>query len=110
MRGSSKFDGGGGGGLKSKHGGSMGGGLEMLSKNAYDRVHLIVKLLAISSWKGALHFSEWGGECFSDREGGFIFKWGASVLMGGGGVQKKIVRWGGAPLMPPPPPHYGKTC
>ena len=39
----------------------MGGGLKMLSKNACDRVHLIVKLLAISSWKGALHFSEGGG-------------------------------------------------
>ena len=56
-----------GGGLKSIHGGNMGGGLEMLSKNAYDRVHLIVKLLAISSWKGALHFCEGGeGGCFSD--------------------------------------------
>ena len=39
----------------------MGGGLKMLSKNACDRVHLIVKLIAISSWKGALCFSEQGG-------------------------------------------------
>ena len=46
----------------------MGGGLEMLSKNAYDRVHLIVKLLAISSWKGALHFCEGGGR-------GLFFRW-----------------------------------
>ena len=83
----------GGGGLKSIHGGSMGGGLKMLSKNACDRVHLIVKLLAISSWKGALHFSEGGLGCFSDGEGGFIFKWGASVLMEGGGF-KKIFHWG----------------
>ena len=68
----------------------MGGGLKMLSKNACDRVHLIVKLLAISSWKGALCFSEGGGGegFFSDGEGGFIFKWeGTSVLMGG---SKKI--------------------
>ena len=36
--GSSKFD---GGGLKSIHGGSMGG-LKMLSKNTCDGVHLIV--------------------------------------------------------------------
>ena len=35
----------------------MGGGLKMLSKNACDRVHLMVKLLALSSWKGALRFS-----------------------------------------------------
>ena len=68
--------GGGAGGLKSKHGGSMGGGLKMLSKNACDRAHLIVKLLAISSWKGALCFSEGGGGCFSDGKG-------ASFLNGG---------------------------
>ena len=73
MGGSSKFDGGcgeGGGGLKSIHGGSMGGGLKMLSKNACDRVHLIVKLLAISSWKGALHFSEGRG---------LFFRWGRGL-------------------------------
>ena len=64
----------------------MGGGLKMLSKNACDRVHLIVKLLAISSWKGALRFSEGGEE---------------------GGSKKKIVHWvGDAPLMPS---HFGKT-
>ena len=72
MGGSSKFD----GGLKSIHGGSMGGGLKMLSKNACDRVHLIVKLLAISSWKGALHFSEGGGVVFQMGKG-------ASFLSGG---------------------------
>ena len=38
---------GGGGGLKSKHGGSMGE-LKMLSKNTCEGVHLIVKLPAIS--------------------------------------------------------------
>ena len=48
----------------------MGGGLKMLSKNACDRVHLIVKLLAISSWKGALHFSEGGG---------LFFRWGRGL-------------------------------
>ena len=85
----------------------MGGGLKMLSKNACDRVHLIVKLLAISSWKGALHFSEGGWGCFSDGEGGFIFKWGASVLMEGGGF-KKIFHWGEGGC-PPHAPHYGKT-
>ena len=74
MGGSSKFD---GGGLKSIHGGSMGGGLKMLSKNACDRVHLIVKLLAISSWKGALRFSEGGGG------GVFQVGKGASFLSGG---------------------------
>ena len=42
--GSSKF---GGGGLKSKHGGSMGE-LKMLLKNICEGVHLIVKLPAIS--------------------------------------------------------------
>ena len=54
----------------------MGRGLKMLSKNAYDRVHLIVKLLTISSWKGALHFSE--------RGGGVVFQMGkgASFLSG----------------------------
>ena len=60
MGGSSKFDGGGrgrGGWLKSVHGGSMRGRLKMLSKNACDRVHSMVKLLALSSWKGALRFS-----------------------------------------------------
>ena len=36
------------GGLKSKHGGSMGGELKMLSKNTCEGVHLIEKLLAIS--------------------------------------------------------------
>ena len=77
----------------------MGGGLKMLSKNACDRVHLIVKLLAISSWKGALHFSESGGCCFSHGEGGFIFKWGASVLMGGG--FKKDCSLGGEGVCPP---------
>ena len=58
----------------------MGGWLKMLSKNACDRVHLIVKLLAISSWKGALRFSEAGG-------GGGVFQMGkgASFLSGGGG-------------------------
>ena len=44
--GSSKFDGG-GGGLKSKHGGAWGQ-LKMLSKNTYEGVQLIVKLPAIS--------------------------------------------------------------
>ena len=61
------------GGLKSIHGGSMGGGLKMLSKNACDRVHLIVKLLAISSWKGALRFSERGGVVFQmGKEASFL--------------------------------------
>ena len=60
------------GGLKSIHGGSMGGGLKMLSKNACDRVHLIVKLLAISSWKGALRFSEGRGE-------ELFFRWGRGL-------------------------------
>ena len=41
---SSKFD---GGGLKSKHGGSMGE-FKMLSKNTCEGVHLIAKLLAMS--------------------------------------------------------------
>ena len=64
--------------LKSIHGGSMKGGLKMLSKNACDRVHLMVKLLAISSWKGALRFSEGGG-------GEVVFQMGkrASFLSGG---------------------------
>ena len=61
------------GGLKSIHGGSMGGGLKMLSKNACDRVHLIVKLLAISSWKGALHFGEGVGG------GELLFRWGRGL-------------------------------
>ena len=43
----------------------MRGRLKMLSKNACDRVHLMVKLLALSSWKGALRFSE-----------GLFFRWG----------------------------------
>ena len=43
MGGSSKFY----GGLKSLHEWSMGE-LKMMSKNTYDEVHLIVKLLAIS--------------------------------------------------------------
>ena len=48
MGGSSKFDGG-GGGLNSIHGGSMGGGrLKIVLKNICEAVHLIVKLLAIS--------------------------------------------------------------
>ena len=106
MGGSSKFD---GGGLKSIHGGSMGGGLKMLSKNTCDRVHLIVKLLAISSWKGALRFSRRGG-CFSDGEGGFILSGGIG-FDGGGKGSKNIVHWRGgggrAPLMSP---RYGKTC
>ena len=81
----------------------MGGGLKMLSKNACDRVHLMVKLLAISSWKSALRFSEGGGGCFSDGEGGFIFKWGASGLVGGGGFQKKLFTGGkGCPPHAPP--------
>ena len=42
--GSSKFD---RGGLRSIHGGSMGG-LKMLSKNTCEGVHLIIKLLAKS--------------------------------------------------------------
>ena len=86
----------------------MGGGLKMLSKNACDRVHLIVKLLACS-WKGALHFSEEGGSCFSDGEGGFIFKWGGIGFDGEG--SKKIVDWarGCPPYAPPPPsPTIGK--
>ena len=66
MGGSSKSD----GGLKSIHGGSMGGGLKMLSKNACDRVHLIIKLLAVSSWKGALRFSE---------KGELFFRWGRGL-------------------------------
>ena len=49
----------------------------MLSKNACDRVHLIVKLLAISSWKGALRFSE-GGRGIVIQMGK-----GASFLSGG---------------------------
>ena len=107
MGGSSKFDGGGEGGLKTIHGGSMVGGLKMLSKNACDRVHLMVKLLAISSWKGALRFSEGRGLFFSLGRG-LHFKLGTSVLMGGGG-SKKIVHWGeGVP--PSCPPHYRKTC
>ena len=85
----------------------MGGGLKMLSKNACDRVHLIVKLLAISSWKGALRFSEaWGGGCFSDGEGGFIFKWGGGGIGFGEGVQKKLLTWGGGGA--PTPPTMGK--
>ena len=41
----------GGGGLKSIHEKSMGE-LKMLSKNTCERVHLIVKLLAISGFDG----------------------------------------------------------
>ena len=44
--GSSKFDGGGGGGLSQYM--RAGGRIKMLSKNACEGVHLIVKLLAIS--------------------------------------------------------------
>ena len=80
----------------------MGGWLKMLSKNACDRVHLIVKLLAISSWKGALRFSESGGGCFSDGEGGFIFKWGALVLMEGGVQKNCSLGGGGCPPHAPP--------
>ena len=43
---SSKFDR--GGGLESMHGGTIGGELKMLSKNTFEGVHLLVKLLTIS--------------------------------------------------------------
>ena len=46
-------------------------GLKMLSKNTCDRVHFIVKLLAISSWKGALRSNEGGG-----WGGGGVFQMG----------------------------------
>ena len=42
----SEFDG--GGGIKSIHGGSMGRGLKMLSKNTCEGDHLVVKLSSIS--------------------------------------------------------------
>ena len=44
-----------------------------------------------------------GGGVFFFRWEGFIFKWGASVLVGG--FSKKIIRWG---WVPPMSPHYGK--
>ena len=73
----------------------------MLSKNACDRVHLMVKLLAISSWKGALRFSEGRGLFFSLGRG-LHFKLGASVLMEGGFKKNCSLGGGGAPLMPSP--------
>ena len=124
---------GGGGGLKSKHEGSIGE-LQMLSKNRY---HLILKLQQTSKFtKNKLlhtyfsrilarfpviiycafsrnHFMEgcfmfqWGG-------GGLFFRWGASFLSGGaphgmasvlvGEFSKKIVRWRGGEGVPPMPP------
>ena len=50
-----------------------------------------------------------GGDCFSDGEGGSIFKWGGVPHGGGmgfdgGGLKKNHRMWGGGGVPPLPPP------
>ena len=52
--------------------------------------------------EGCFMFQWWGGVLF--QMGGFIFKWGASVLVGG--FSEKIIRWGWAPPFPHVPPLW----